>query len=512
MTPFLSPLPTLVPAPDGDLRPGGGVSEYDGAAAFATLLSGALLNEVLLRSTTAEGESTEPAGAVQEVAAEAGPSAEGSESTEADDDTSGPHSPEATIAAVSVPLAPTATTLVSTATPVSTSRTGEATPPARPAPARLRPALPTPSAAVSLSPLSPPAAATAPRTAEQALAPPITPDTPDEASVLAAGSEAAVEPVASDLSNDGPALPVEASMTNSANPVKAAFSPSPTAAGASMPGATAPSVDAEAQPSEPTSSTDLSEPTSPLDPTALEPTTLPTDSAESAPETAGDDTSTEPVAPPANDAEPATAPRQEGSFEGDGQSPQGQPTDEPLPLADHAATPTPDQAETDPSIPPMSEAVDHLAAAARAETPPSLQRTLPVAWLRAVLDQPLRSLTPGAARQSLRISLDDGEGTLTIETRRDNDRVSVAVAFSDGHLRSLASASVDRIHAVLQEHFGASVDLSLTSDGSGDAPPDSHDGRDASHSMPRADLAAPARTAASPSRARHGGGRHEWVG
>jgi len=173
----------------------------------------------------------------------------------------------------------------------------------------------------------------------------------------------------------------------------------------------------------------------------------------------------------------------------------------------------PDSAALVSSDAPDATAADDASAASRTKTPPSLQRTLPVAWLRAMLDQPLRDLTPGAAWQSLQIRLDEGEGTLTIQTRRDDDRIAVAVGFSDGHLRSLASASADRIQAVLQEHFGASVDLSLTSDDAGDAPHHDHTDRPASVAAPRSDAAAPAtETATSSPRARLSGGRHEWVG
>jgi hypothetical protein len=283
--------------------------------------------------------------------------------------------------------------------------------------------------------------------------------------------------------------------------------------------ATAPAVEVEAQLSEPapesapesTPATDLPEPASTLEPAALEPTAPPADAVEAAPEPVGDDASTEPDASSVDDAEPVAAQQQEGSFDGDSQSPQDQAPNEPLPPADRTAAP--DLTDADPSTPAMTEAADGPTASARAETPPSLQRTLPVAWLRAVLDQPLRGLASSAASQSLQIQLDEGEGTLTIHTHRDDDRVSVALGFSDGPLRSLASASADRIHAVLQEHFGTSVDLSLTSDGSGDAPTDGRDSRNAPRSAPRSDLASAPRDAATPSpRARLSGGRHEWVG
>ncbi|MEP0548549.1 MAG: hypothetical protein ABJF88_16560 [Rhodothermales bacterium] len=511
MTPFLATLTPLVPAPDVDLRPGGGMPELDGAA-FATLLNGALLHSAAAEgAVAAEGEGDVPVGAAltQEVAAETEHAAEESESTETEEAEHSTQTADRASAAVSIPLAPTVATPL-----VSASETGEMAPPAMSPPSRPAPALPVPSA--DAPPSTPSASAATSGASEQTLAPPSSPDAPAEAPVRTTGSGEAVEPAASDLTAEGSSPPVDASMVDPAHPVKAASSPLPPTTFAPMPDATAPSLDAEAQPFESTPPTDLSEPASPLDSTALDPiapdpTALPADSVEVAPEPVGDDASTEPTAPSADDAEPAAAQQQEGSFEGDGQSPQDQPTDERLLSVDRTAT-TPDQVEGDPSIPPMSEAADGPAASARAETPPSLQRTLPVAWLRAVLDQPLRGLPPGAAAQSLQIRLDDGEGTLTIETHRDNDRVSVSVAFSDGHLRSLASASADRIHAVLQEHFGASVDLSLTSDGSDDAPSDGRNDRGFSRSVPRADLAAPARTTASPSRARLSGGRHEWVG
>ncbi len=190
------------------------------------------------------------------------------------------------------------------------------------------------------------------------------------------------------------------------------------------------------------------------------------------------------------------------------------PTGEGLAFAPPVA-----EAATEPRLDLAGVRTDEHVEGAAASEPTSARETasprraLSAAWLRAVLDRPLRGHAPTAAWQSLQIRLDDGEGTLTIQTRRSDDGLVVAVGFSDAGLRGLASAGADRIQAVLQEHFGASVDLSLSGGGAGDAPPQDRADEQPlgpSFSSPAAasDSDAPA---ASPA-PRRGSGHHEWVG
>ena len=87
------------------------------------------------------------------------------------------------------------------------------------------------------------------------------------------------------------------------------------------------------------------------------------------------------------------------------------------------------------------------------------------AWLRAVQSRPLRTYAE-AGWNVLEMQLDEGEGTVTIKARREEERVAVSVGFSDPTLRALASAQSDRLQQVLQAQYDSVVDFSLMNSGS----------------------------------------------
>jgi hypothetical protein len=65
--------------------------------------------------------------------------------------------------------------------------------------------------------------------------------------------------------------------------------------------------------------------------------------------------------------------------------------------------------------------------------------------------------------QVLEMTLDNGDGTMTIKARRDADRMSIAVGFSDPQLRTMAVANEERLRQALQQQYETAVDLSLDS-------------------------------------------------
>jgi hypothetical protein len=141
-------------------------------------------------------------------------------------------------------------------------------------------------------------------------------------------------------------------------------------------------------------------------------------------------------------------------------------------------------------------------------------RAVPVAWLRAVLNNARQAVFSEDGWKVLEMNLDDGEGTVTIKARREDGRVAVAVGFSDPELGALASANADRLQEALQAEYEATVDFSLFN-GQGDA-----DGSGKQKQARRAGASvggasrvdadglndAPGRRSLLP------GGRHEWVG
>ena len=112
----------------------------------------------------------------------------------------------------------------------------------------------------------------------------------------------------------------------------------------------------------------------------------------------------------------------------------------------------------------------------------------------------------------LEMQLKEGDGSLTIKTKQEDDRMAVSVNFTDPRLRSLASASAQQIQNVLQSQYNTTVDLSLMSDGNGSAEGELSDGAGGNgSSAPHAETDADASDSTS-SRAPLFGGQHEWVG
>ncbi len=121
----------------------------------------------------------------------------------------------------------------------------------------------------------------------------------------------------------------------------------------------------------------------------------------------------------------------------------------------------------------------------------------------------------GRARDGWRtveMQLKDGDGSLTIKTKQDDDRMAVSVGFTDSRLRSLASANAQQIQNVLQSQYNTTVDLSLMGDGHDSAKDGRSDGSSRNDSS-----AHPAETDAdasdaTTSRAPLLDGEYEWVG
>lgn len=134
------------------------------------------------------------------------------------------------------------------------------------------------------------------------------------------------------------------------------------------------------------------------------------------------------------------------------------------------------------------------------------------AWLRAVQSRPLRTYAE-AGWNVLEMQLEEGEGTVTIKARREEERVAVSVGFSDPTLRALASAQSDRLQQVLQTQYDSAVDFSLMNSGS-DTPGRREDSPEAhGPANPNGSNKAPeTHDNPLPARGPMPGARNEWVG
>ena len=190
------------------------------------------------------------------------------------------------------------------------------------------------------------------------------------------------------------------------------------------------------------------------------------------------------------------------------------------PVAENAAS-----ADLDPGpalaeehiAPPTSDKSTADAATGRARAARGLfqqNRTMPVAWLRAVLNNARQAVFSEDGWKVLEMNLDDGDGTVTIKARREEGRVAVAVGFSDPELRALASSHADRLQEALQAEYETAVDFSLFSDNADDSGARQQSDGARAAVGPAAGVDADADTHDSPAARRSlpAGAQHEWVG
>lgn len=137
------------------------------------------------------------------------------------------------------------------------------------------------------------------------------------------------------------------------------------------------------------------------------------------------------------------------------------------------------------------------------------------AWLQSILSNGLKSETLDKGWRVIEMQLGEGQGTMTVRARRDDDKVSIAVTFSDPQLRNLAAENLDRLQHVLRDQYETTVDFSLTSDHAGDTPQRRDDAPTAHEAspdrVPRADAVSTLESVHA-ARTVLAGARNEWIG
>jgi hypothetical protein len=116
----------------------------------------------------------------------------------------------------------------------------------------------------------------------------------------------------------------------------------------------------------------------------------------------------------------------------------------------------------------------------------------------------------------LEMQLEEGQGTMTVRARRDEEKVSIAVTFSDPQMRALAAENADRLRETMREQYETMVDFSLSSDGADESPQQGDDAprrHDATSSRTQRTTEAVSTTdRAVATRAALAGARNEWIG
>jgi hypothetical protein len=85
-------------------------------------------------------------------------------------------------------------------------------------------------------------------------------------------------------------------------------------------------------------------------------------------------------------------------------------------------------------------------------------------WLPTPLPATPRSFATEPGWAALEVTLEEGEGTVLVQTRREADHVAVSVGFSDPALRTFAQEQAERLRETLEQHYGTTIDLHLAND------------------------------------------------
>ena len=138
-------------------------------------------------------------------------------------------------------------------------------------------------------------------------------------------------------------------------------------------------------------------------------------------------------------------------------------------------------------------------------------------WMHTLLENGLDGLSFDEEWKVLEMKLDEGQGTMTVRARRDEEKVSITVNFSDPQLRALAAEQADRLQETLRAQYQTDVDFSLMSDNAGQSHAD--DRRSQGGGSSDANAGAAGRTEplsgaerARATRAALAGARNEWIG
>ena len=67
--------------------------------------------------------------------------------------------------------------------------------------------------------------------------------------------------------------------------------------------------------------------------------------------------------------------------------------------------------------------------------------------------------------KAMELTLGDEDGTVTVQTRSDPDRMNVSVRFSEARLQAQIAANARQLQDAMQAQYGSNVDLSFAGEG-----------------------------------------------
>ena len=161
----------------------------------------------------------------------------------------------------------------------------------------------------------------------------------------------------------------------------------------------------------------------------------------------------------------------------------------------------------------LSEVKPSRTTPARATAAPGASQANMNAWMKTLMNQPARAFALNNGWQVLQVQLEDGQGSLTVSARRDDDGMAVSVGFTDPALRGQAAVQAGRIQDALQAQYQTQVDFSLQDDTQGQSSRDRSDSGRPSQPLDGADIEPDTLSSAASSSVRAAllGANHEWI-
>jgi hypothetical protein len=141
-------------------------------------------------------------------------------------------------------------------------------------------------------------------------------------------------------------------------------------------------------------------------------------------------------------------------------------------------------------------------------------RTLPTAWLKTATNGPVKATELASGWKAMELTLGEGDGKVTVQSRSDQDGMNVSVRFSEGRLRAQVAANARQLQDTMQAQYGSNVDLSFAG---GDA--DESGGQTSDGSLPERRSSPDPAVESSESESNTGityrrgpNGENEWIG
>ncbi len=165
---------------------------------------------------------------------------------------------------------------------------------------------------------------------------------------------------------------------------------------------------------------------------------------------------------------------------------------------------------TDEAAPPHEVASGHDLKPSAAHLEPAARVAAEAAWVRSMIARNRHSVGMADGWNVFEMKMDEGGSSVTVKSKRTEERVSVSVSFSDPNLRALVQSDANKIEEMLAARYDSAVDLSFSSDGGSAERGHQQEAAGAGPTQHKSQKR-PALSSPSP-RTTRSRSRHDWIG